>query len=117
MPNDTLHLIGSDGNPLCDVDGPAVSASALMQGAGDVAELLPSFCVVCARAVLAPIVVLVHSRCGGDGNEGTDAHELLQAILCLATTPPGEEAAVLHIMGDALAELVGYIDDAQADHA
>ena len=115
--NVVTHLFDDDDNQLCNCDGPAVSAASLLQSAGDLTE----YCPICARAVLAPIVKLIHTRCGMESlsrePQTSAAHHLLQAILSLATTPPDEEAAVMRIMADALAVLGDYIDDAEADHA
>ena len=114
------HLLDADGNRLCNQGGPVVSAPAILEGTGD-GDLPVVFCSICARAVLAPIVQLIHTRCGVDRlpneQKSSDAHQLLQAILSLTTTSPDEEAAVMRIMGTSLVELDGYIDDAEGDHA
>ena len=111
--NDALHLHDVKGNRLCNCDGPAVDASIILQD-----DYGMVFCATCARAVLAPIVGLIHTRCS-DGVEHhlSDGHLLLQVILSLATTPPDEEGTVLRIMGPVLGELGCYVEGAGADHA
>ena len=117
MPSDAItHLLDADGNRLCNQGGPVVSVPAILEGTGD-GDLPVVFCPICARAVLAPIVQLIHTRCGVDEHKASNAHQLLQAILSLTTTPPDEEAAVMRIMGSAIVVLYDYIDDAEVDHA
>ena len=117
MPSTVVtHLLDADGDRLCNLDGPVVSAPALLQDAGDLA-----FCPICARMVLVSIVQDIHTRCGvdrgADEHKETDAHLLLQIILSLTMTPPDFEAAVVRIMGTVLVELEGYVDEAGGDHA
>lgn len=120
MRNDVVtHLFDDDGHQLCNQHGPVISAPAILLDAGD-SVFCPS-CPSCARAVLAPIVQHIHTWCGvallSDEHKASDGHLLLQAILSLVTTPPDDEAAVMRIMGAALDEMGGYIDEARGDHA
>ena len=62
MPSTVVtHLLDADGDRLCNLDGPVVSAPALLQDAGDLV-----FCPICARMVLVSIVQVIHTRCGVD---------------------------------------------------
>ena len=98
------HLLDVAGDRLCcREDGPAVTASALLD---DQCAAGVVICPSCARAVLAPIVEIAQSRCSGD--------PLLDAIHALTTTPPDEEAAVLRLMAPALTALVDYVEGAHA---
>ena len=73
------------------------------------------FCPVCARGALLPIVELIRAQCAVESfireHKAGPAHGLLMAIGSLASTPPGQEEAVMRILGSAFVTLDGYIAD------
>lgn len=114
MPSTVItHLLDDAGDRLCNAhDGPAVAALTLLQATCDEDV---RYCPTCARAVLAPIVLLGHTRCGEQDNESDD-HHLLQAILSLTETPPDLAAEVMRIICPALMELAAYVEQVGGHH-
>ena len=121
MPNEaTTHLLDANGRTLCTQGGPGVPAASLLQDPTAGLTQGP-FCPVCCRAVICHVVGEINARRSVDRaaiqHERTDAHLLLEAIRSLATTPPGEEAAVMTIIDPAMHALGGYIAAAEGRHA
>lgn len=111
--NTMTHLLDAAGEQLCDQPGPVAPVTAMFRGTK--ANPKPTLvCPTCARAAVGTFVRSIHGQCGGampqDG-QAASAMQLLDAMLCLATTPQGEEAVVMLILGTALGHLDMYMDD------
>ena len=113
MAKHVVHLHDATGNRLCNEDGPAVPAPALLKDTDDVG-LLGTLCPACARVAIAPVVQTAHTRC--DVDDPNDDHHLLAAIVSLTTTPPDHAAAVMRILCPALEELDRYIERVRGRH-
>ena len=109
MPNPIrTHLLDAIANErICGAeDGPAVPESALL---GDTCADGVTYCPVCTRAAMLPIVTLAQSRCGSD--------PLLDTIIFLTQTPPEVEGTVLRILARALLDLDDYVEQVGGRHA
>ena len=105
MPNPQLTLLlDVAGDRLCcREDGLAVTASALLDAPRAAGVVI---CPICARAVLAPIVEAVQSRCAAD--------PLLAAVRLLTVTPSDKEAVVQRLIAPAFTALADYVEGAHA---
>ncbi len=96
-----LHLTNASGVKLCPFEGGPTAPVDAIPCEG------PPLCPSCALVEVAAVAEKASAACGPD-RQTPDA-KLLRLVVSLATTPPSYHAAVMLIIGDAVAQLDAYV--------